>query len=159
MKPATLALGALAAVAAAAALFIGGNPFSASAAAPTLRPDDAKLVAQGEQVYRTHCASCHGAHLEGQPDWRTRAANGLLPAPPHNADGHTWHHPDETLFRITKFGVANVSGMKDYATVMPIYDGVLSDEQIVAVLSWIKSRWPRAVRDKHDQINQQASRR
>ena len=37
-----------------------------------LRPDDAALTARGEQVYREHCASCHGARLEGQPDWRAR---------------------------------------------------------------------------------------
>ena len=28
----------------------------------------------------------------------------MLPAPPHNETGHTWHHPDEMLFAITKYG-------------------------------------------------------
>jgi len=119
----------------------------------TLRPADAALVADGAKVYRQHCASCHGARLEGQPDWRTRGADGLLPAPPHDASGHTWHHADELLFRITKDGVAVIAG-GDYKTAMPVYDGVLSDAEIVAVLSWIKAQWPADIQAKHDQINQ-----
>lgn len=119
----------------------------------TLRPTDAVLVANGARVYQQHCASCHGARLEGQPDWRTRGADGLLPAPPHDASGHTWHHADELLFRITKEGVAAIAG-GDYKTAMPVYDGVLSDAEIVAVLSWIKAQWPADIQAKHDQINQ-----
>ncbi|MBI2584643.1 MAG: c-type cytochrome, partial [Rhodospirillales bacterium] len=38
-------------------------------------PDDANQVALGEQLYRAHCASCHGVNLEGQADWRTRNAD------------------------------------------------------------------------------------
>jgi mono/diheme cytochrome c family protein len=121
-----------------------------------LRPGDADTLALGRQVYEAHCAACHGAQLQGQPNWRERGPDGLLPAPPHDASGHTWHHGDETLFRITKFGVARAAGLKDYATAMPVFEGVLTDEEIVAVLSWIKSRWPDDIRAKHDKINQQA---
>ncbi len=39
-------------------------------------------LALGRGVYQTHCAACHGADLEGQPNWRQRGADGLLPAPP-----------------------------------------------------------------------------
>jgi mono/diheme cytochrome c family protein len=129
------------------------DAFGTRSPAHALRPYGTKALALGEVTYKAQCASCHGAGLEGQPDWRTRGANGLLPAPPHDASGHTWHHPDETLFRITKYGVAKAAGLKDYASSMPVYDGVLSDEEIIAVLSWIKSRWPAQVREKHDQMN------
>jgi mono/diheme cytochrome c family protein len=125
-------------------------------ASRALRPDDPQVLALGRQIYQMRCAACHGARLEGQPNWRERGTDGLLPAPPHDAGGHTWHHSDELLFRITKFGVAKVADLKDYATAMPVYDGVLSDEEIVAVLSWIKSRWPADIRARHDRINQQA---
>lgn len=118
-----------------------------------LRPNDAQLVTRGAVVYTTHCAACHGAQLQGQPEWRTRGADGLLPAPPHDASGHTWHHPDETLFRITKYGVASIIGDPTYKSAMPIYEGILSDNEIVAVLSWIKAQWPAAVRNKHDAFN------
>jgi len=121
-----------------------------------LRPDDARLAARGATLYAAQCASCHGANLEGQPNWRQRGPDGLLPAPPHDASGHTWHHPDATLIRITRDGVAAVAGDPNYRTAMPVYRGRLSDEDIVAVLSWIKSRWPADVRSKHDQINARA---
>jgi S-disulfanyl-L-cysteine oxidoreductase SoxD len=121
-----------------------------------LRLDDPSLLARGQTLYATHCASCHGARLEGQPNWRQRGPDGRLPAPPHDASGHTWHHPDELLIRLTKLGVAEAAGITDYQSAMPRYAGVLSDEEIVAVLSWIKSQWPAAIRAQHDEINRQA---
>lgn len=120
-----------------------------------LRPDDAQVLATGLQVYGKHCAGCHGARLEGQPDWRNRDAAGRLPAPPHDASGHTWHHTDEVLFRITKYGVAQAANLKDYVSVMPVYEGVLSDAEIIAVLSYIKANWPADIRRKHDELNEQ----
>lgn len=124
-----------------------------------LKPDDAAVVARGRQVYEAQCASCHGARLEGQPNWQQRDPSGRLPAPPHDVSGHTWHHPDELLFRITKYGVAKAANLKDYDSAMPAYEGKLSDDEIVAVLSWIKSRWPAEVRRKHDELNRQAAQR
>lgn len=59
----------------------------------------AERIAQGQALYQTHCARCHGKNLEGQPDWRIRRPNGRLPAPLRDRTGHTWHHPDEHLAR------------------------------------------------------------
>ena len=118
-----------------------------------LRPDDAALVAEGEAIYAAQCASCHGADLEGQANWRERKADGRLPAPPHDASGHTWHHPDGQLFALTKQGPAALVG-GDYQSDMPGYAGVLSDREIVAVLSYIKSRWPAEIRARHDALNE-----
>ena len=118
-----------------------------------LRPDDAKLVTLGQQVYEARCASCHGVRLEGQANWRQPGADGLLPAPPHDASGHTWHHPDEMLFRITKYGVARAAKLPNHASAMPAFEGVLSDTEIVAALSWIKSQWPPSVQSRHDALN------
>lgn len=70
----------------------------------------AEVIEQGRQVYADQCASCHGAQLEGQPDWKTPLPSGRLPAPPHDAGGHTWHHPDDILFRIVKEGTAAIVG-------------------------------------------------
>jgi mono/diheme cytochrome c family protein len=125
-----------------------------------LKPDDPQAVALGRQVYEARCASCHGARLEGQPNWRQPGADGLLPAPPHDPSGHTWHHPDEMLFRITKYGVARAANLANHASAMPAFEGVLSDAEIVAALSWIKSQWPPSVRTRHDELNRhdQASR-
>jgi mono/diheme cytochrome c family protein len=144
---------AIAALAVGAWWALDGGTDRAAGSAPVLRPDDALLTATGAVVYREHCAACHGAALEGQRNWRQRGPDGLLPAPPHDASGHTWHHSDELLVRITRDGVAAVAGDPSYRSAMPAYRGVLSDEEIIAALSWIKSQWPAAVRAKHDQLN------
>jgi mono/diheme cytochrome c family protein len=118
--------------------------------------DDPAQVALGQQVYVDACASCHGENLEGQPDWRVRLANGRLPAPPHDATGHTWHHPDDMLFGITKIGIAVFVGLDGYETDMPAFEGVLSDAEIWAVLAYFKSTWPPKIRARQESINQQS---
>ena len=85
------------------------------------------------------------ANLEGEPDWQRRRSDGTLPAPPHDATGHTWHHSDEQLFRLTRDGPGAIAG-DDYRTTMPAYAGILSDREIWAVLAYIKSRWPEDIR-------------
>jgi mono/diheme cytochrome c family protein len=102
---------------------------------------DPAKVALGAKVYTQHCAACHGANLEGQPNWRSRLPNGRLPAPPHDESGHTWHHPDHVLFAITKNGLAPPYAPKDYESDMPGFAEKLSDDEIWAVLAFIKSKW------------------
>lgn len=121
--------------------------------ATLLRPDDGSVVARGMEIYRAACASCHGANLEGQPNWRERGPDDLLPAPPHDDTGHTWHHPDAVLFEITKFGMQRFAG-PDYKSAMPAFEGRLSDDDLLAVLSFIESRWSPDIRRRHDAINQ-----
>lgn len=119
-----------------------------------LKPDDASVIATGSKLYGIHCASCHGASLEGQAeDWQRRDAEGLALAPPHDATGHTWHHPDRLLFDITKVGVGVAANLPDYKTRMPAFEGVLDDDEIVAVLSFIKAQWPDDIRRRHDRLN------
>lgn len=131
---------------------------SASPSKVVLRPDDAQVVALGGTIYQRHCAACHGARLEGQPRWRERDAAGRFPAPPHDASGHTWHHPDDLLFRLTKYGVAKASNLKDYDSAMPAFEGVLTDAEVIAVLSWIKSQWPAEIRRHQEEVNTAAQR-
>jgi mono/diheme cytochrome c family protein len=102
---------------------------------------DARLVARGETLYMEHCATCHGAHLEGQPDWTRRLTNGRLPAPPHDESGHTWHHADDVLFGITKHGMVPPYAPDGYESDMPAFAGRLADRDIWAVLAYIKSKW------------------
>lgn len=119
-----------------------------------LRPNDRALVLRGAGVYEQNCASCHGADLKGEPAWRSTNPDGTLPAPPHDETGHTWHHADELLFRITKFGTAKAVGLDDYKSNMPAFEDSLTDEDIIAALSWIKAQWPEAVRERHDMMNE-----
>jgi mono/diheme cytochrome c family protein len=94
----------------------------------------------GQRLYAERCAACHGKNLEGQPNWKVRLATGRLPAPPHDTEGHTWHHPDEELFLITKEGLAAV--VPGYETDMPAFRESMTDAEIRAVIEFIKSTWP-----------------
>src|SRR5687768_16880141 len=94
----------------------------------------------GRLLYAQHCAACHGVNLEGQPNWQTRKADGKLPAPPHDETGHTWHHSDDQLFRITKLGVSAV--VPSYQSDMIGFGDKMSDDEVRAVIEYIKSTWP-----------------
>ncbi|UWQ45936.1 c-type cytochrome [Leisingera aquaemixtae] len=124
-------------------------------AAGILPYQDPEAVALGKAVYLDQCASCHGADLQGEPNWQDRDSDGYLPAPPQDESGHTWHHPDAQLLDITRRGVAEVVG-NGYRSHMGGFAGVLTEEEMLAVLAYIKSRWPAEVIARHNQINSQA---
>lgn len=109
---------------------------------PALAQSDLRM---GERLYQENCAICHGVNLEGQPEWRSRLPNGRVPAPPHDASGHTWHHPDRVLFDIVKRGPAAIVG-NGYKSDMPGYEDVLTDKEITAIIDYIKSTWPDRIR-------------
>ena len=127
---------------------------------PRADPDDTRQVALGKSVYDGKCASCHGARLEGQPDWQERLPSGRMPAPPHDASGHTWHHPDSVLFGITKHGlVPGQYAPPSYQSDMPAFSGALSDDEIWAVLAYIKASWPRDIRMAQHEMTRERDRR
>ena len=107
----------------------------------------------GRQVYVEHCASCHGANLEGAPDWQQPGPDGRLPAPPHDETGHTWHHDDAMLIDyITRGGQAVLDDMGvSFTSGMPGFGAVLEDSEIEAILDYIKSTWPAHIRDAQAQ--------
>ena len=111
-------------------------------------------LARGRQLYDLHCAACHGAKLEGQPKWRERLPNGRLPAPPHDPSGHTWHHPDRVLFEITKHGMARYAP-PGYTSDMPAFGERLSDDDIRAVLGYIRSTWPQTTRKLQAEVTRE----
>lgn len=105
---------------------------------------DPQLVAAGEDIYNTYCAACHGFDLEGQPSWQEPYADGSLKAPPHDETGHTWHHSDVSLVESIKLGGTRLQPNIGVSA-MPAYDDVLTDQQIAAVLAYIKSTWPQEI--------------
>ena len=113
-----------------------------------------KQVAMGQKLYLSYCASCHGAKLEGEANWMVRKESGRLPAPPHDASGHTWHHPDKHLFGIIKNGLTEYAP-RGYETDMPAFKDILSDPEIWAVLAYIKSHWPDDLRQRQAEISKQ----
>jgi mono/diheme cytochrome c family protein len=121
---------------------------------PKLIYSDASQLQIGGKVYKEHCASCHGPNFGGQPNWQTPMANGRLPAPPHDASGHTWHHPDSYLFGVTKYG------MKPYAPAgyesdMPAFENRLSDEEIADVLIFIKAHWTEDILEHQKRVTKE----
>lgn len=113
-----------------------GRTIAGLSGAPIVRTQDATQVAQGEQVYRQHCARCHGTRGEGHPQWRTRNANGHFPPPPLDGSGHAWHHSIPVLRQMILDG--SPPGQGD----MPAWRGKLTDAEVEAVIAWFQSLWP-----------------
>jgi mono/diheme cytochrome c family protein len=126
-----------------------------SASASRADPNNAQLVSQGRLVYNQRCASCHGANLEGQPNWQDELPEGGRPAPPHDETGHTWHHADALLFEIVQKG-PEASPLPGYVYRMPAFGDTLSDDEIWAVLAYIKSTWPAEIQAAQEEVNRQA---
>lgn len=143
MRGGALYLAAGAAALAASAVFVVAQQSNGDE-----RRADAARIAEGRALYTQYCAACHGAELEGQPDWRTPGEDGRLPAPPHDASGHTWHHSDSLLFDYTKFGGAAVLARQGvtFDSGMPGFGDQLSDRQIENILDYIRSTWPDRIR-------------
>jgi mono/diheme cytochrome c family protein len=99
---------------------------------PTL---DAEDVSQGRVIYSQNCASCHGAELEGVLNWKVTQPDGTLLPPPHDSSGHTWHHPDSLLLIIISEGGLPENGN------MPPFSNILSEDEMHAVLTFIKTSW------------------
>lgn len=107
----------------------------------------------GQAVYAQNCAACHGINGEGQfPDNpRQRDETGRYGAPPHNENGHTWHHADDLLYQIV-----NEGGMGDPETFypMPAFGELLSQEQIEAALFYIKTFWTEEQRQNQERMTE-----
>jgi mono/diheme cytochrome c family protein len=130
-------------------LTLGGgaqSPKSVSAKAEADAPT-------GQALYGEKCAVCHGANLEGQPDWQSPDEDGVYPAPPHDASGHTWHHADPMLFEYIKIGGQAALDRQGVAfnSGMPGFGDQLTDDQIRSILDYIKSTWPERERNMQAQ--------
>ncbi len=131
-------------VGAGVAVLLAGYLWLAVGPEPGIEENDPPVVAlslvesQGKAVYESNCASCHGSDGEGQPNWVDANADDTFPAPPHDGDGHTWHHADGHLYRVVLDGEQDSPGFK---ASMPHYRDVLSPDEIRAVLTYIKTFW------------------
>lgn len=99
----------------------------------------------GRQLYVANCSQCHGANLEGQADWKRPGPSGRMPAPPHDASGHTWHHADKQLARIILDGLAALA--PGYESDMPPFRGRLSETEVAKILAYLKGSWPSRERE------------
>ena len=105
-------------------------------------------VFQGMELYTSNCASCHMGNLTGNPDWKSgKDDDGQRLPPPLNGTAHTWHHSPEQLFQVIRYG---------YKKFDPNYKGKmlgnedLSEDDVWSILEYIKSVWPKEIRDKYN---------
>ncbi len=122
---------------------------------PRLIMTDSQQLQIGDRLYKEHCASCHGGNFEGQLNWQTPLPNGRLPAPPHSASGHTWHHPDSYLFGVTKFGMTPYAPA-GYESDMPAFKDILSDQEIADVLIFIKAHWTEDILEHQRKVTRES---
>ena len=110
---------------------------------------DNRDLRNGQGLYKEHCASCHGVNLEGQANWRKIGKDGLLPAPPHDRTGHTWHHDNMLLFDYTKLGgkaLMETRGISGFKSGMQGFGDALTDDEIWDILAYIRSIWPERIK-------------
>ena len=123
-----------------------GVAASCAAAAPLAAQTDQDT---GRALYEANCAACHGAELEGQPDWRSPGPDGILPAPPHDDTGHTWHHSDAVLYNYTALGGEEVMARMGvpFDSGMPGFADTLTPQEIWNILAYIQSTWPDRIQE------------
>lgn len=98
------------------------------------------------------CASCHGRNLQGQPLWQLRDEYAGRRAPAHDETGNTWQHSDDEIFHMIKYGRFS-SAPANAVSFMPAYEDHLSNCDIIAVMAFIKARWPTALRVSQAMLN------
>lgn len=95
--------------------------------APEVEDNSAKMLAEGKEVYEANCAGCHGIKGDGKGP-----VGAALNPPPRDFITHAYKYGvrDEDLYKVITSGVPG--------TGMPPWKGTISDEQIHAVLKYIR---------------------
>ena len=87
---------------------------------------------RGQEVYNASCLSCHGGPTGGTiEDYPPR----------HNANGHTWHHPDCAIARAIRDGSDEMEFAPPGAPRMQAFRDKLTSSDIEAVIAYIKTMW------------------
>ena len=86
--------------------------------------DSIEAIKNGKILYNQYCVSCH-----------------------------TWHHTDELLHRMIKYGFAKL--IKNYEGKMMGFGDEISDEGIDNILSYIKSYWKDDIYEYHLEMSKQ----
>lgn len=104
------------------------EPAPAAAPAPTPEPAPAAAAggaAEGETVYKQYCVACHQADGKGM--------NGTLAG--DFTSGRLGEKTDEQLLTSIREGFTGTIGA------MPAWKGVLTDDQMKAVLEYVKATY------------------
>lgn len=93
-------------------------------------------VDQGQEIYTTNCAVCHGSAAQGTKEWNKPLPDGKYPPPPLNGTAHAWHHPLKGLKTSIREGGVKLGGS------MPAFKDKLSEDQQEAVIAFFQNKWP-----------------
>ncbi len=118
------------------AVYLKSLPVDTTPAAPAPAPPPA-LMAQGAQLYRDHCAACHGDGGEGGA-----LADGRRVVPALAGNRAVVMNPPANLVRaiaLGGFGAATEANPRPFG--MPPFAHVLNDEQLAAVASYLRASW------------------
>lgn len=88
----------------------------------------------------------------------------MMDIPPrHNANGHTWHHPDCQLVQIVLNGSGAMGEMMRQmmpnpqdAPRMPTFRGQLTEDEVMAILAYLKTWWTEEQRVWQAQVSKGA---
>ncbi|MEK9659927.1 MAG: cytochrome c [Chloroflexota bacterium] len=108
-----------------------GGSGPASGALYPIEPTAAQAEA-GRVLYEANCIACHASPESG--------GERTLGAPAHDATGHTWHHADRLLAGWV------LDGLPVQGSAMPAFRELLTEQEVVDILAYIKSAWPADVR-------------
>ncbi|HJV25478.1 MAG TPA: cytochrome c [Aromatoleum sp.] len=81
-------------------------------------PALAASVIEGQQIYNQYCIGCHGV-----------GGNSAIPNAPNFSRGERLMQPDMMLLMSVKTG----------KTVMPSFNGILRDQQILDVIAYLRT--------------------
>jgi mono/diheme cytochrome c family protein len=98
-------------------------------AAGSLMTPDMARIAKGRDIYADSCVQCHGQDGRGNPQWESEVR------PVSFADCGTTAEPTELWETIVKRGGAS----RGLSSVMPSFEGAYSDDEIGAVVAYLRT--------------------
>jgi mono/diheme cytochrome c family protein len=113
----------------------------------------AAFVEQGADLYEENCLVCHGGETGGEIS--------DVP-PPHNTEGHTWHHVDCWLLQMILEGndefrqeLLQQQGVPPEDSVMPAFGDRISEDEALSILAYIKTWWTEEQREFQSRATEQ----
>lgn len=95
---------------------------------------DPVRIAKGREIYGMACAACHGHEGAGNPEWESAVRSVSF------ADCGTTAEPAETWETIVKKG----GPVRGLSSVMPAFPEAFTDEEVSAVVAYVRTFCPRA---------------
>lgn len=128
-------------------LALVATPLLAGASGGPGSADNARTeIAGGRQIYEQYCAACHGRQGEGAANWKKPDERGDMLPPPHDETGHTWRHSDTMLFKMISEGWRHPFNKTERLT-MPAFGDSLTNQEIHAVIDYLKTLWTEEQRE------------